>query len=127
MAYMIIGALAARLGVNHPVLQSRTARRYFSADLEHLVKDSTKEEIISAVAEVVTDSGFITSPQVGEDNHKPPPLLASMLQWHADNWDLFRSFLRRRTMNVLPSNLPSSRPPASCRVVSRSYGLTRLY
>ena len=102
----IIGALAAKLGVTHPVLQSRTARRYFSADLEHLVKDSTKEEIISAVAEVLTDSGFITSPQVGEDNHKPPPLLASMLQWHADNWDLFRSFLRRRTMNVLPSNLP---------------------
>ena len=29
-----------------------------------------------------------------------------MLQWHADNWDLFRSFLRRRTMSVLPSHLP---------------------
>ena len=102
----IIGALAAKLGVKHPLLQSRTARRYFSADLEHLVKDSTKEEIIGAVAEVLTDSGFIASPQIGEGIHKPPPPLASMLKWHADNWDLFRSFLRRWTMNVLPSNLP---------------------
>ena len=102
----IIGAVVAKLGVNHPLLQSRTARRYFSGDPEHLVKDSTKEEIIGAIAEVLTDSGFITSPPAGEDDHKPPPRLASMLQWHADHWDLLRSFLRRRTMNVLPSNLP---------------------
>ena len=102
----IIGALAAKLGVKHPLLQSRTARRYFSADLEHLVKDSTKEEIISAVAEVLTASGFIASPQVREEDCEPVPGLASMLQWHADNWDRFRSFLRRRTMNVLPRNLP---------------------
>ena len=102
----IIGALVAKLGVKHPLLQSRTARRYFSADLEHLVKDSTREEIIGAIAEVLTDSGFIASPQVREDNHKPAPTLASMLQWHSDNWDLVRSFLRRRTMHVLPSHLP---------------------
>ena len=102
----IIGALVTKLGVNHPLLQSRTARRYFSGDPEHLVKDSTKEDIIGAIAEVLTDSGFIASPQVREDNHKPAPTLASMLQWHSDNWDLFRSFLRRRTMNVLPSHMP---------------------
>ena len=102
----IIGAVVAKLGVNHPLLQSRTARRYFSGDPEHLVKDSTKEEIIGAIAEVLTDSGFITSPPAGEDDHKPLPPLASTLQWHADHWDLLRSFLRRRTMNVLPSNLP---------------------
>ena len=70
------------------------------------MKDSTRAEIIGAIAEVLTDSGFIASQQIGEDNHKPPPPLASMLQWQADNWDLFRSFLRRRTMNVLPSNRP---------------------
>ena len=34
----IIGALVARLGITHPVLQKRTTRRYFAADLEHLVK-----------------------------------------------------------------------------------------
>ena len=102
----IIGALVEKLGVKHPFLQNRTARRYFSADPEHLVKDSTKEEIIDALAEVLTDSGFIASPQVGENNHKPPPPLSSTLRWHADHWDLLRSFLRRRTMNVLPRNLP---------------------
>ena len=102
----IIGALVATLGIKHSVLQSRNARRYFSADLEHLVKDSTKEEIIGAIAAVLTDFGFVASPQVGEDNYKPAPALASMLQWHADHWDLLRSFLRRRTMNVLPGDLP---------------------
>ena len=34
----IIGALVAKLGIKHPVLQSRTARRYFAADPERLVK-----------------------------------------------------------------------------------------
>ena len=102
----IIGALVAKLGVKHPVLQSRTARRYFSADLEHLVKDSTRGKIIGAIAEALTDSGFVASPQIREDNYKPAPTLASMLQWHADHWDLLRSFLRRRIMNVLPSHLP---------------------
>ena len=102
----IVGALVAKLGIKHSVLQSRNARRYFSADLEHLVKDSTREEIIGAIAEVLTDSGFIASPQVREDNYEPASALASMLQWHADHWDLLRSYMRRRTMNVLPSNLP---------------------
>ena len=102
----IIGALVAKLDIKHPILQSRTARRYFSADPEHLVKDSTRENIIGAIAKVLTESGFVASPQVGADNHSHTPPLASMLQWHADNWDLLRSFLRRRTVNVLPSNLP---------------------
>ena len=54
----IIGAVVSKLGIKHPKLQSRTARRYFAADLEHLVKDSTRAEIIGAIAEVLTDSGL---------------------------------------------------------------------
>ena len=102
----ILGALVGRLGIKHETLQDRTTRRYFASDLEHLVKDSTREKIIRAIAEVLTDSGFVTSQQVREDNYALAPTLASMLQWHADNWDLMRSFMRRRTMRVLPSNLP---------------------
>ena len=102
----IIGALVAKLDIKHPLLRSRTARRYFSGDAEHLVKDSTRENIIGAIAEVLTESGFIKSPQAGEDEYQPAAALASMLKWHADNWDLQRSFLRRRMTNVLPSNLP---------------------
>ena len=101
----IMGALIAKLGIKHPVLQSRTARRYFSADPEHLVKDSTREEIIGAIAEVLTDSGFVASSKAREDNYKSASALASMLRWHADHWDLLRSFLRRRTMTVLPGRL----------------------
>ncbi len=101
----ILGALVSRLGIKHPLLQNRTARRYFAGDPERLVKDSTKEEIIGAIAEVLTDSGFVESTQERESNYKSAPILASMLQWHADNWDLTRSFLRRRIIGVLPENL----------------------
>lgn len=102
----ILGTLVTRLGIKHSVLQSRNARRYFSADTEYLVKDSTKAEIIGAIAEVLINSGFITSQQMREDNFKAVSTLASMLQWHADHWDLLRSFMRRRTIRVLPGNLP---------------------
>ena len=102
----IIGVLVTRLGIKHPALQNRTASRYFAGDPEHLVKDSTREKIIGAIAQVLTDSGFIESPQEREGNYNPAPMLASMLRWHADHWDLLRSFLRRRTIDVLPSNLP---------------------
>ena len=102
----ILGALVGGLGIKDETLRDRTARRYFAADLEHLVKDSTREKIIGAMAEVITDSGFVASQQVRDDNYALAPTLASMLQWHADHWDLVRSFMRRRTMRVLPSNLP---------------------
>ena len=70
------------------------------------MKDSTREKIIAAIAEVLTDSGFVSSQQVSEDSFKSAPTLASTLEWHMDNWDMLRSFIRRRTMRVLPSNLP---------------------
>ena len=102
----IIGALVARLGISHPVLRKRTARRYFTADPERLVKDNTRAEIIGAIAEVLTASGFIGPPQTGENDYELAPALASMLLWHVDDWDLLRSFVRRRTMSVLPGHLP---------------------
>ena len=101
----ILGALVGKLGIRPETIRDRTARRYYAADLKHLVKDSTREEIIRTIAEVLTDSGFVASQEVREDNYPLAPTLSSMLQWHADHWDLVRSFMRRRTMKVLPSNL----------------------
>ena len=101
----ILGALVSRLGIKHPLLQRRTARRYFAGDPERLVKDSNKEEIIGAIAQVLTDSGFVESSREREGKNRSTPILASKLQWHADHWDLLRSFLRRRTIDVLPGNL----------------------
>ena len=102
----IIGALVTRLGIRHPTLQNRNARRYFAGNPERLVKDSTRAEIIDAVAEVLTDAGFISLPQAKEGNHEATPTLSATLQWHADHWDLLRSFIRRRTVSVMPSHLP---------------------
>ena len=102
----ILGALVAKLGIRHPVLQSRTACRYFAADPAHLVKDSTREEIIKAIGEVLTNYGLYASQQEGDSAFKPETALASVLEWHAEHWDLMRSFLRRRTIDLFPSNLP---------------------
>lgn len=103
----IMGVLVLKLGIKHSVLQSRTARRYFSADLEHLVKDSTRENIIKAFAEVLTDAGFMALPDANVDELNVKPGLARTLQWHADHWDLVRSFVRRRTMDVPADDLPN--------------------
>ena len=102
----IIGALVTRLGIRHPILQHRNARRYFAADPERLVKDTTRAEIIGTIAEVLTDAGFVSSPQMRESNYESAPALSATLQWHADHWDLMRSSVRRRTVSVLPSRLP---------------------
>ncbi len=101
----ILGAVVKKLGIKHVELQSRTARRFFSADPEYLVKDSSREKIIATIAEVLTRSGLVASPREGADDYRQSAL-ASMLRWHADHWDLLRSFVRRRTMRVLPGNLP---------------------
>ncbi len=102
----IIGALVTRLGIRHPALQNRNARRYFAAEPDRLVKDTTRSEIIEAIAEVLTDAGFISLPQARESNYESPPPLSAVLRWHADNWDLMRSSVRRRTASVLPSHMP---------------------
>lgn len=102
----IIGALVTRLGISLPVQQRRNAHRYFAADPEHLVKDTTRAEIIDAIAEVLTDAGFISLPQARESNCESAPALSAVLQWHTDNWDLMRSSVRRRTASVLPSHIP---------------------
>ena len=102
----ILGALVTRLGISLPARQQRNARRYFAADPERLVKGATRAEIIDAVAEALADAGFVSSPQAGESDHEATPSLSSVLQWHADHWDLMRSSVRRRTVSVVPSRLP---------------------
>ena len=102
----IIGALATRLDLSHPVLRKRTTRRYFAADPQRLVKETNRAEIIGAIAEVLTATGFATPSRSRKDGYELGPALASILLWHADDWDLLRSFVRRRTMSVLPGDLP---------------------
>ena len=102
----IVGALVARLGIKHSELQKKTARRYFAADLEHLVKDASKEKVLGAIAEVLTDSDLVSSQSERDNTHSLESALASTLRWQAEHWDLLRSFIRRRTISVQPSHLP---------------------
>ncbi len=102
----IIGALVSKLGLRHPVLLRRTARRYFSGDLDNLVKDSSRDEIIGAVAETLANAGFIAQQKEAEIDNTVVPTLTAVLKWHASNWDQLRTFLRPRMARVMPSHLP---------------------
>ena len=75
----ILGALVTTLGIKHPELYSRTARRYFSGDSERLVKDSSRENIIQSIAEALIDAGFVASPQsMGKTDGKAPSLASTL-------------------------------------------------
>ena len=103
----IFGSLVKNLGISHPLLQSRTARRFFSGHMEQQVKESTRAEIIEAIAEVLSDIGLAEAPGQGNDDATPAVVLADLLDWHGVNWDRWRDFMRPRMMRVLPSHLPA--------------------
>lgn len=90
------------LGLSDPRLQSRTARRYFSGHLDNRVKESSRAEIIGAIADALGKVGLAVTPSVGDEGLPASPALASIIDWHAVNWDQLRAFLRPRMMRVLP-------------------------
>lgn len=96
----ILGFLVKSLGLSDPRLQSRTARRYFSGHLNNRVKDSSRSEIIGAIAESLASVVLAAD----EDLAASPDLLTT-IDRHAVNWDRFRAFLRPRMMRVLPHHL----------------------
>ena len=103
----IFGGLVKNLGISHALLQSRTARRFFSGRMEQQVKESTRAEIIGAIAEVLSDIGLAEAPDEGNDDATPAVALADLLDWHGVNWERWRDFMRPRMMRVLPSHLPT--------------------
>ena len=103
----IFGGLVKNLGISHALLQSRTARRFFSGRMEQHVKESTRAEVIEAIAEVLSDIGLAEAPGKGDDNATPAAVLADLLDWHGVNWARWRDFMRPRMMRVLPSHLPA--------------------
>ena len=102
----ILGQLVKSLGIDHPKLQSKTASRYFSGHLEDRVKESSRTEIIKAIAETLVEQGVGTSTIDGDDTSSIVQALSTILDHHAVKWDRLRSLLRPRTMRVFPSHLP---------------------
>ena len=105
----ILGELVKSLGIDHPKLQSKTARRYFSGRLDDRISESSRTEIISAIAETLVEQGVGTSTSGGDDTSSTLQALATILDSLAVKWDRFRAFLRPRTMSVFPSHLPDIR------------------
>ena len=64
----VLGALVKTLDINHRKLRSKTARRFFSGRLNNRVKESSRKEIIAAIAHSLADVGLAACPRntVGE-------------------------------------------------------------
>ena len=103
----ILGQLVKTLGIEHPKLQSKTASRYFSGHLEDRVKESSRTEIIKAIAETLVEQGVGTSTSDGDGASSTVQALTTILDHHAVNWDRLRSLLRPRMPRVFPSHLPN--------------------
>ena len=105
----ILGVLVKTLGIEHPKLQTKSsgpARRFFSGRLENRVKESSRTEIIKAIADTIVGQGVGASKSAGNDTSSASQALAIILDWHAVKWDRLRAFLRPRMMPVFPHHLP---------------------
>ena len=65
----VLGSVVKNLGIKHHVLQSKTARRYFSGRLDDRVKESSRAEIIGAISDVMVDSGFGAATRSPSEKH----------------------------------------------------------
>ncbi len=78
----VLGALARNMGIDDHRLRSKSARRYYSGRLEERVKESSRQQVIEAIAEALTDLGLGASQPWGDDVIPQPPTLAEILDWH---------------------------------------------
>ena len=102
----ILGELVRSLGIDHSKLRSKTASRYFSGHLEDRVKESSRTEIIKAIAETLVEQGVGTSTSDGDDTSSTVQALTIILDHHAVKWDRLRALLLPRMPRVFPSHLP---------------------
>ena len=103
----VLGVLVKSLGIEHPWLRSKTARRYFTGRLDDRVSESSREKTIGAIADVLVDLGLGKTPGSGEDSQPDSSTLAEILDWYAVGWDRLRAFLRPRMTRVEPRHLAS--------------------
>lgn len=100
----ILGVLVKSLGITHPDLRDKTAQRYFSGRLKDRIMESRRDKIVSAIAETMSGCLF-ESASVENQVLSSPAGLYDLLQWHAVNWDRFRTFLQPRVLRVYPEHL----------------------
>ena len=101
----ILGVLVKSLGIRHPKLGTKTARRYFSGQLNDRVKESSRARILEGIAEVLTESGLVPAQADTDGGPSTVSALASMIDWHATSWDRLRAHLCPRMPRVLPHHL----------------------
>ena len=101
----VLGVVVKSMRLGHPVLRSKNAQRYFSGRQNKLVKESTRLEILEAIADSLDDLGF-GRPSRSEEA-TPGSALPPLLKWHALRWDRVRAQLLPRMHRVYPSHLPA--------------------
>ncbi len=95
-----LGALAKILDIEDPWLNPKTIRRFSSGRFKDRVKDSTRWEIIGAIADALNELG-LGMPRWTEDESESSSW-ADILDWHALKWDRMRAFLLPRMMRIFP-------------------------
>ena len=101
----LLGAVTRNLGVTAPGLSAKTHGRFFSGRLEGRGKDSTRREILEAIAEAISELRLGPVLQSAQDDIPTPPSLAAILEWDALEWDRLRAFLLPRMSRVYPRHL----------------------
>ena len=71
------------------------------------MKESSRTEIIKAIAETLVEQGVGTSTSDGDGASSTVQALTTILDHHAVKWDRLRSLLRPRMPRVFPSHLPN--------------------
>ena len=73
--------------------------------MDNRVKDSSRTEIIEAIAEALAGLGLVIGTQTGHEGSSVSAAVTTILQWHVVSWDRMRAFLQPRMMRVFPSHL----------------------
>ena len=94
----VIGAIVKALGLQDDVLQSKTAKRYFSGKR---VKDDKKHEICAAVgkalaAHCIMPSAFLLE----QEGFTLDQVISPMIAWYADQWDQLVGYMRSTSAPV---------------------------
>ena len=99
----ILGALVKSLKSEDHRLNSKTAQRYFTGQLDNIVKESSRLEIIEGFADALDEMGLRLNVEDEEDTSRS--VVAEVLDWHAVHWDRLRAFLLPRMSRIYHSHL----------------------
>ncbi len=94
----VLGAMVKELGLQSPVLMTKTAKRYFGG---RRVKDDSKLEIMEALGQALVDQKVIpSSPFLDREGIPLAKVIGSGVVWYADQWDRLVGYMHSASAPV---------------------------